>query len=236
MRRPVRPLGASARADREHPARLRRRPDRSAAPGLPVGTSRLGIGGRRDALVHVPAAAADGPAGLVTMLHGAGAGAHDVIGLLAGPAEEAGLAVLAPDARGSTWDAIRDGFGPDVRFIDEALGHVLARLAVDPAHVALAGFSDGASYALSLGIANGDLFTHVVAFSPGFAAPAVQVGRPRILVTHGVHDHVLPIERCSRRLVPALRGAGYDVDYTEFDGGHTMPPTLVARAAARVAG
>jgi phospholipase/carboxylesterase len=235
MRRPLRPLGASARANREHPARLRWRPGRSAAPGLPVGTSRLGIGGACDALLHVPAASADGPVGLVTLLHGAGARAADVIGLLAGPAEDAGLAVLAPDARGSTWDAIRDGFGPDVRFIDEALGHV-ARLAVDPARVALAGFSDGASYALSLGIANGDLFTHVVAFSPGFAAPAVQVGRPRMLVTHGVHDHVLPIERCSRRLVPALRDAGYDVDYTEFDGGHTMPPTLIARAAARVAG
>ncbi len=30
------------------------------------------------------------------------------------------------------------------------------------------GFSDGASYALSLGVPNGDLFTHIVAFSPGF--------------------------------------------------------------------
>jgi len=36
------------------------------------------------------------------------------------------------------------------------------------------GFSDGASYALSVGITNGDLFTHVIAFSPGFVAPARQ--------------------------------------------------------------
>jgi phospholipase/carboxylesterase len=28
-----------------------------------------------------------------------------------------------------------------------------------------------ASYALSLGIANGNLFSHVLAFSPGFLAP-----------------------------------------------------------------
>jgi phospholipase/carboxylesterase len=170
------------------------------------------------------------------MLHGAAAGAHDVIGLLARPAEEAGLAVLASDARGSTCDAIRDGFSPDVRFIDEALGHVLARLAVEPARVALAGFSDGASYALSLGIANGDLFTHVVAFSPGFAAPAVQVGRPRIFATHWrsrprAADRALQPQRRAR---PARRRLL--VDYTEFDGGHTMPPTLIARAAARVAG
>jgi len=52
--------------------------------------------------------------------------------------------------------------------------------------VAIQGFSDGASYALSLGLTNGDLFTHVIAFSPGFAAPAEQRGRPRIYVSHGV--------------------------------------------------
>src|SRR3712207_7974813 len=51
-----------------------------------------------------------------------------------------------------------------------------------------AGFSDGASYALSLGIPNGDLFTHLVAFSPGFAAPDGQRGHPRVFVGHGVDD------------------------------------------------
>lgn len=42
-----------------------------------------------------------------------------------------------------------------------------AGVAIDPAHVAIGGFSDGASCALSLGLVNGDLFTHVMAFSPG---------------------------------------------------------------------
>jgi predicted esterase len=40
------------------------------------------------------------------------------------------------------------------------------------------GFSDGASYALSLGLANGDLFTHVLGFSPGFMRVPRHVGRP----------------------------------------------------------
>jgi phospholipase/carboxylesterase len=35
--------------------------------------------------------------------------------------DEAGLAVLAVDSRGTTWDAIRGGFGPDVAFLDRAL-------------------------------------------------------------------------------------------------------------------
>jgi phospholipase/carboxylesterase len=85
---------------------------------------------------------------------------------------------------------------------------------------------------VSLGIANGDLFTHLIAFSPGFAAPDAQIGRPAVFVTHGVEDRVLPIDRCSRRLVPRLRSAGYDVAYTEFDGGHIVPGDLAEAAVA----
>ena len=68
------------------------------------------------------------------------------------------MSVLAPDSRGTTWDAIREGFGDDVTFIDRALEHVFARVSIDPARVTVGGFSDGASYALSLGLANGDVF------------------------------------------------------------------------------
>jgi phospholipase/carboxylesterase len=138
--------------------------------------------------------------------------------------------VLAPDSRASSWDFLRGGYGPDVAFIDRALDHVFDRCAIDPARIALAGFSDGASYALSLGLANGDLFTHLIAFSPGFAAPQTQVGAPRVFVSHGTGDPVLPIDRCSRRLVPVLRAGGYALEYTEFDGGHTVPRDLTRRA------
>jgi predicted esterase len=103
---------------------------------------------------------------------------------------------------------------------------VFSRYAVDPGRIAVGGFSDGASYALSLGITNGDLFGHVLAFSPGFMAPAAQVGFPRVFVSHGAHDTVLPVDRCSRRIVPELERAGYDVRYREFEGGHVVPPEI----------
>jgi phospholipase/carboxylesterase len=45
---------------------------------------------------------------------------------------------------------------------------------------------------------------------------------------------VLPIDRCSRRLVPELQRAGYDVTYEEFDGGHVVPPSVVERSLDRL--
>src|SRR5215216_4763634 len=138
--------------------------------------------------------------------------------------------VLSPAARQSTWDVIRGGYGPDVAFIDRALTAAFARCAVDPELLAVAGFSDGASYALSLGITNGDVFRHVMAFSPGFMAPADQRGEPRIFISHGAKDQVLAIDRTSRRIVPQLTRAGYDVRYVEFDGPHTVPPEIARQA------
>ena len=119
-------------------------------------------------------------------------------------------------------------------FLDAALDQVFSRFAVDATRVSIEGFSDGASYALSLGLANGELFSKVVAFSSGFLAPGRLQGRPEVFVSHGVHDRVLPIDRCSRRIVPELEVAGYSVDYREFDGGHTVPKDIAAAAEAWV--
>src|SRR5690606_35719766 len=134
-----------------------------------------------------------------------------------------------------TWDVIAEHrFGPDVAFVDRMLEALARRddLAVDIAGVAVGGVSDGASYALSLGLANGDVFSAVLAFSPGFLAVPRPVARPRVFVSHGTADPVLPIDACSRAFVPQLRSAGYDVRFDEFDGGHTVPPP-VADAAVR---
>lgn len=111
-----------------------------------------------------------------------------------------------------------------------ALAWTFDRVAIDARRAWIAGFSDGASYALSLGIANGDFFSRVLAFSPGFVIPVDERGRPRFFVSHGRQDPILPIDQCSRRIVPELRHAGYDVRFDEFDGGHRMPPEVLAGA------
>ena len=171
------------------------------------------------------------PAAAVMLLHGAGSDSHAGLAPLLGLADDTRLILLAPDARGRTWDLILGQHGGDVALIDSLLGEMFERLAVDRSRLALGGFSDGASYALSLGIANGDLFSHLIAFSPGFARPALRRrGRPAIYVSHGMFDRVLSIDRCSRRIVPQLRDAGYDVRYREFAGAHTVPAEIAADA------
>jgi predicted esterase len=212
--------------------RLRARPGTpTVEPSAARGVQKLGLGGRRDGLLYVPESyRADRPAPLVVMLHGAGGNADHALDPLLKLADEAGLLLLAPDSRGPTWDVIMDDYGPDVAFIDGALAHVFARYAVDPERIAVEGFSDGASYALSLGVGNGDLFRHVIAFSPGFLAPPRQEGEPRLFISHGTQDTVLPIGPCSRTVVPRMERAGYQVRYREFEGGHHVPPRIAREA------
>ncbi len=207
---------------------LTARPRPPEGTPLDPGLHRLGLSETdRDGLLYVPVGYDGNVVPLLVMLHGAGATARNVFGLVAAAADANTFVVVLPDARGGTWDVLRGGFGPDVAFIDAALDSVFDRFPTDPSRVAIGGFSDGASYALSLGLGNGELFSAVLAYSPGFAAPARQQGQPRLFVSHGVADRVLPIERCSRRLAPALRAAGYEVRYLEFDGGHVVAPEVV---------
>ena len=207
---------------------------RPSGPGqIPAspGVHALSLDGARDAYLYFPAGwRPDRPAPLALILHGAGQNGRDFLEAWREPADRSGAVLVAPDSRGRTWDALLGGFGPDVHFLDRALAAAFSRCAVDTAHLAVEGFSDGASYALSLGTGNGDLFTHIIANSPGFMRPPVQVGRPLIYLDHGTDDRILPIDRCSRRLAPALERAGYDVTYEEFDGGHRLPSTIAARS------
>jgi len=153
--------------------------------------------------------------------------------IVADAAEAHGVVVLAPDSRGGTWDVIREDYGEDVAFLDRAIKEVFRTCRIDPGRIALAGFSDGASYALSLGLLNGALFSHIIAFSPGFALPAQSENAPSIFISHGREDSVLPIERCGRRIAVRLRALGYAVNYREFSGGHIVPADMVETAFRR---
>src|SRR5918997_1310676 len=173
--------------------RLRSRPARALVDPFPVGLHELGSDDvPAEGYLYLPAGyRGETPTPLVLLLHGAGEDARDGLAQLRGQADEAGIVLLASSSRGPTWDSIlaRGRYGQDAAAIDRALGHAFSRCKVDPERVALAGYSDGASYALSLGLANGDLFSHVLAFSPGFLAPTPSY-RPR--ATESLEDGHAP--------------------------------------------
>jgi phospholipase/carboxylesterase len=173
------------------------------------------------------------PMPLVVALAGAGQSPDFSRGVWGALADSRGFLLLAVGKRGMTWDALTYRYSYDVTFIDGALKWTFDRVAVDATRIVLAGFSDGATYGLGLGLANGDLFRRVVACSPGFIArsDSADVGKPKFFFSHGVNDGVLNIDRASRAIVPALKGSGYDVTYVEFTGGHEVPPAIAAQAA-----
>lgn len=192
------------------------------APGeypLGMATWRLKDAARRDGRLYVPRRAGpQHPLPLLVLLHGGGGRAEDFRSKFP-LAEESGVVMLALDSRHNTWDGIDSPFGPDVEFIDAALRFTFERVAIDPGKIALGGLSDGGFY--SLGLVNGDLFTHLVAVAPGyFAPPAPPTGRPRIFVAHGTRDNVYSVAGSRGRIVPRLKSERYDVTYYEFDGPH----------------
>ena len=190
------------------------------------GTQRLGLDQTRDAILQMPARIPDGQMPLLVLLHGAGGSAERQLGRMSTAPSDAGVAVLAPDSRGGTWDAISGRFGRDVSFLNRALERVFELVSVDPARLVIGGFSDGATYALSLGLINGQLFKKIAAFSPGFVVPGEPEGKPRIFISHGTQDDILPIDRCGRVIAQRLRASGYNVTMREFEGGHEIPPAV----------
>jgi len=215
-------LRASERPHRQDLGRLRSRyraPRESLEPGLHA----LGIRKGRDGVLYLPRRyRKDKPMPLVLLLHGAGGSGSGISQRFKSYADELGMAFVAPDSREISWDRA-DRLTRDVAFIDEALAVAYRRVNTVPDRLRIAGFSDGASYALSVGLTNGDLFGRILALSPGFFDSAQERGKPAIYITHGTNDDILPIDRTSRRIVPMLRRAGFSVEYHEFDGRHEAP-------------
>ncbi|MBI3490310.1 MAG: phospholipase [Acidobacteria bacterium] len=221
-------LGPSAWATQDPAPHVPAVPERELTPGphdLKLGD------GDRDGTLYIPRGYKPEVAWpLLVMLHGAG-GTSRSTAYTFPLADEFGVIILAPDSRDEgTWDLLLHGYGPDVEFIGAALGHVQQRLNVDRQRRGLAGHSDGASYSLSLGIGTGETFGKVMAFSPGVMRPAEVHGKPKIFISHGLSDPVMPIDITSRVFVPRLRRLGYDVTYREYEGRHGVTPAIVREA------
>ena len=219
------------------PGRLRI-PSGSPTEIASVGLQKLG---RKNGLLYVPPSyRANEPLPLLILLHKATgssadwfSGAHpNVSGSYSAYADAGRFIILAPEAPGLSWDGGPKTFGSDYLSINRAIEAAFGRCAIDRNRMAIAGFSDGASYALSLGLANGDLFNNVIAFSPGYITRSVGRGKPLLFIAHGAVDRVLPIDVTSRLFVAGLRKNGYNIVFREFSGGHHLSPAISDEAMA----
>ena len=202
----------------------------TAAP-LPSGRHALRFPEGREAVLVVPdGLPADTPLPLLVMCHGAGGEANRVLPHLVPHARARRCLLLAPQSMYATWDIVIGGHGPDLQRLEGALAIVAAHFRLNPARLALAGFSDGGSYALSVGVTNGDAFSHVIALSAGFMNTFTQAGRPRVFLGHGRADRQLPIETSAHPHARRLLESGHDLTLQPFDGDHEIVPWVVERA------
>jgi len=102
--------------------------------------------------------------------------------------------------------------------------------------VILLGFSQGVSAAYMTALARPGRVAGVVAFAGPFpeellSAAQIKAGNGiRIMIAHGTDDRQIEL-RESERARDVLKEAGYRVQFETFEGGHTLPPDTLRRAA-----
>jgi phospholipase/carboxylesterase len=196
----------------------------AAAQGLGSGVSRL----TKSALAYRPSQVTE-PSPVVILLHGAGGRADDFLKEFTRFADERGVLLLALQSNAGSWPRRPQEVsrGPDEANFNAALAALSARAPVDSARVVLLGFSDGASHALSFGLAKPKTFRAILAMSPGYAfAPRRPDPTQPIFIAHGRRDNVLPAANV-REMIKGLEGAGYRPEVRWFNGGHRIDPALL---------
>lgn len=198
-----------------------------------------------EAVAYVPASAGPRPP-LLVLLHGAGRTRMRMIEHFETEADKRGIVLLAPTSQGPTWDVIRVAMEPpspgsalaerlghrysgsrDSKRVEAAIGNLAKTVTFDPARTVLAGFSDGATFALAMGMARSQPFSAIIAWSPGIP---IETSRPargrRVLVSHGRQDRTLSFDVDCGEIVPLLQGEGAVVSFMPFDGVHELPEAV----------
>ena len=231
---------------------VRHQPPESVDFEVPTGWVWIERGGQRAALFTPDEVDPERSYPLLTVLHGAGRQDEMLIKGWKAEAEQRQAFVLIPRSFYMTWDLIAMGMQgargpspegdepasdrPDLDFLEYAYDLIYRRYPIDPSRQALVGYSDGASYAVSVGLTNPDLFRAVMAWAAGFAALEESVlepgtPRPHVFVEYGTHDELFPYERVALGMKQQLEELGCDLVFQTDEGGRHWPsPTFQEEA------
>ncbi len=165
---------------------------------------------------------------LFTVLHGAGRQDEMLVKACRGQPDQRDAFFLVPRSVDPTWDLIVGGERNDLDFLEYAYDLIYRRYPIDPARQVLIGYSDGASYALSLVLSNPRLFEAALCWAAGFVVlDRDNVGeddpKPRIYLEYGTHDELFAFDRVALPMKENLERAGYPVEFSVDEGGRHWP-------------
>ncbi len=169
------------------------------------------------------------PIPLLIVLHGAGSNAEDMARAWRTVAADMGAVLLLPRANHTVGDnAYRWGDVDETDYMIEAmLVYAREHVHLDAKHVILAGFSQGAYMALSVGLRHPKEFSGIIAMSSAYDASILQNAHkgtthwPKVHLMVGDKDRVLGM---NRQAAKELKSAGIDVDLVVYPNlGHAFP-------------
>lgn len=209
-------------------SRLETKPPEGVTVGLHHSGGERGADVRGGFCLYVPESY-DGaePWPLVVALHGGSGSGRDFLWTWLREARGRRFLLAAPTSQGPTWSLM----GPDLdsKNLRAMVGYIASHWKTDPARVLLTGLSDGATYTLLEGLAEGNPFTHLAPVS-GVLHPANLVGGNlarvegrKIYLVHGRLDWMFPVET-AEAAGEELRKAGADLTLRILDDlSHTYP-------------
>jgi len=174
---------------------------------------------------------------LITVFHGAGRQDEMLVKACRGEPDRRQAFFLIPRSDAPTWDLIAGGDAqPDFDFLEYAWDLIYRRYPIDPARQVLVGYSDGASYALSLALSNPGFFDAALCWAAGFAmmdrnAVGVDNKRTRFYLEYGTADELFPFDQIAVPMRENLERAGYQVEFSVDEGGRHWPSGSFQREA-----
>ena len=173
---------------------------------------------------------------LITVLHGAGRQNEMLVKACRGEPDARDALFLVPRSIQPTWDLLSGAGRPDLDFLEFAYDLIYRRYPIDERRQAMIGYSDGASYALSIGLSNPQIFRAVMAWAAGFVVyddTFIADGDPKpdLLLEYGTHDEVCPFEQSALPMRARLEEAGYRVEFRVDEGGRHWPSGYFQREA-----
>lgn len=165
---------------------------------------------------------------LITVLHGAGRQDEMLVKACRSEPERRQALFFVPRSVAPTWDLIAGGGRVDLDFLEHAYDLIYRRYRVDAFSQCLIGYSDGASYALSVGLSNARFFSALMVWAAGFvvldpATADASAPKPRLYLEHGTHDQLFAFEQVALPMKQNLEKAGYDVTFSVDEGGRHWP-------------